>query len=132
MPQISNSDPPRDKPTILLIDDNPAHLSLYWRGVDSGGFRPITVLVAGKDITLPSAETIDLSVLDYQLGPEVTAVAVAKLLQRTFPHKPIVILSDLCWMPDDIRGYAVRFVRKGAAQAKFTTLLFDPEIVTGW
>ena len=99
--------------TVLLIDDDPSHLKLYSLIVGRAGFRALTALVSGPSLELPSEETVDLCLLDYRIGTALSSVDVARRLQQIFPAKPIVILSDMPWMPDDVAPYATAFVRKG-------------------
>ncbi|HET9742431.1 MAG TPA: response regulator [Terriglobales bacterium] len=110
------------KMTVLLIDDDPSHLKLYSWVVDKGGYRTLTALVKGNSVALPRDEQVDLTVLDYRIGTTITAVEVARQLAATFPKKPILVLSDLPWMPDDIAPYAAAFVRKGEPEQMLQTI----------
>lgn len=114
--------------TVLLVDDDPSHLKLYSLIVASAGYRALTAL-AGKDkVDLPAGETIDLAVLDYRLGNGLTAREVAKQVNASFPTAPVLILSDMLWMPDDIAPFAAGFVRKGEPQQlldRISALLSD-------
>jgi len=102
-----------ERPTILLIDDDPSHLKLYSWIVDRGGFRPLAALVIGRQLELPTNEPVALTILDYRLGHELKSIDVAKQLIQLFPSKPVLVLSDYQWLPDDIAPYATGFVRKG-------------------
>jgi hypothetical protein len=51
--------------------------------------------------------------LDYRLGPKVKASDLAKEVKNTYAAAPILVLSDLAWMPDDMKPFASAFVRKG-------------------
>jgi len=102
-----------DPATVLLIDDDPSHLKLYSWIVARGGFRAITALVSGSNVELPRTEPVELTVLDYQIGSQLKSVQVAELLKDVFPSKPLLVLSDMQWLPDDIAPYATAFVRKG-------------------
>ncbi|MBV9075664.1 MAG: hypothetical protein JOZ10_18735 [Acidobacteria bacterium] len=112
----------QNRATVLLIDDDPAHLKLYSWIVERGGFRSVTALVAGRSVALPEHEPVDLTLLDYRIGPALTSVAVAQQLQAAYPAKPILVLSDMPWMPDDIAPYASAFVRKGEPQQIVETI----------
>lgn len=100
---------------MLIVDDDPSHLKLYSWILQRGGFQSITALVQGESVDLPQ-QRIDVAVLDYRLGPQLTACDVAQRLRIDFPSMPIVVLSDLPWMPDDVAPYASGFVRKGEPQ----------------
>jgi len=102
--------------TVLIVDDDASHLKLYSWVLERGGFHPITALVDGNALGIPDGQRIDAAVLDYRLGPYLTAVEVAKRLRDGSPDIPILVLSDVPWMPDDVAPYASGFVRKGEPQ----------------
>lgn len=108
--------------TVLLIDDNPSHLKLYSWIVTRAGFRAVTALVEGRSVPLPREENISLSLLDYRIGDLITSVEIARQLNQLFPARPIVLLSDMPWMPDDIAPYVTTFVRKGEPQQIVDTI----------
>ena len=91
--------------------------------IERGGFRSRPVLVQKDELNLPKAEEIDLAVLDYRLGLGLSAVDVAKRLCELYPKKPILILSDLYGMPEDIAPFASGFVRKGEPQLLLDTIV---------
>ena len=109
-------------PTVLIVDDDPSHLQLYRWVLERGGFRALTALVKNGRVDFPDDPRIDVAVLDYRLGPELTAVEVAQRLRVDSPSMPIVVLSDMPWMPDDVAPYASGFVRKGEPQQLIDTL----------
>lgn len=110
-------------PTILIVDDDPSHLKIYSWVIERGGFRSLPALVQQDELNLPEAEQIDLAVLDYRLGVGLSAVEVAKRLREIYPSTPILILSDLYGMPEDIAPYASGFVRKGEPQQLLDTIV---------
>lgn len=101
------------KRTVLLIDDEPSHLKLYSWIIEQGGYRALTVLASPSGIELPSADGIDVVALDYRLGPKIHASDVAQRARQRYGSAPILVLSDLGWMPDDMKPFASAFVRKG-------------------
>jgi CheY-like chemotaxis protein len=103
-------------PTVLIVDDDPAHLKLYSLILQRGGFESITALVQGESVDLPQDGEVDVAVLDYSLGPVLTAADVAHRLRAHSPSMPIVVLSDRPWMPEDAASFASGFVRKGEPQ----------------
>lgn len=108
--------------TVLVVDDDPSHLKLYSWIIERGGFRAISALVRQDKVDLPCAEPIDVAVLDYRLGGQLTAVDVARQLKTDRPALPIFILSDVMWMPEDVAPYAAGFVRKGEPQQLLDTI----------
>lgn len=108
--------------TVLIVDDDPAHLKIYCWVVERGGFRCIPHLITAADANLPSTEEVDIVVLDYRLGVGLSAVEIAQQLRTRVPSTPILILSDMFGMPDDIAPFASGFVRKGEPQHLIDTL----------
>ena len=110
------------KPTILVIDDDPQHLRLAAMVLERGGFRPVTALVRSNAVAFPEIHRPDAVALDYRLNSTLSAVDVAHLVQSRYPGVPIVVLSSLPWMPDDIKGHAKSFVTKGEPEELIETL----------
>ena len=108
--------------TVLIVDDDPLHLKLYAWVVERGGFRALAALVQGDVVEFPDNPRIDVAVLDYRLGNKLSAVDVAKRLKALYPSMPILILSDMLWMPDDVAPYASGFIRKGDPQQLIDTI----------
>ena len=99
-------------PTILLVDDNPSHLKIYELLLERAGYRPLRLEVDGGPVALPE-EQIDLVLLDYRLPGEHTAARIAEEARQTYGAVPIIVLSDVMWMPDEMLPRADHFVRKG-------------------
>jgi len=106
---------------ILIIDDDASHLKLYSMVLERGGFAAATALVDGGPLQLPSADEIKVAVVDYRLG-EKRAVEVIEQVKHAFPAVPVVVLSDMFWMPDDVAPFATAFVRKGEPERLLTTI----------
>ncbi|HEY3769254.1 MAG TPA: response regulator [Candidatus Angelobacter sp.] len=98
--------------TILVVDDDPLHLTLYTWILQSHGYKCETAQVKSTAVDLP-AEAIDLVLLDYHLNSSLTSLDVIKQIKSTYPAVPVVILSNMQWMPDDVKDYAREFVNKG-------------------
>lgn len=101
------------KSTILLVDDNATHLQIYEILLDRAGYRSVKLQVDDDPVSLPAAEGVDLMLLDYRLPGKNTALDIAKLARQVYGSVPIIVLSDLMWMPKDIAPHANGFVRKG-------------------
>jgi len=108
--------------TVLIVDDNPSHLKLYAWILERGGFHCLPVLVQNQMVAIPGEERFDLALLDYRLGNGVSAAETAQQLKALHPSLPIVILSDMLWMPEDVAPYAVAFVRKGEPEQLLETI----------
>lgn len=102
-----------DRPTILIIDDDPSHLEIYGAIVRRAGFEPLPVIVrfSGPD-PIPDCK-IDLILLDYRLNSVKTASEIARDLKASLPEAPIILLSDLWSAPADVAPFIAHFIRKG-------------------
>ena len=109
-------------PTVLIIDDNPSHLKLYCWIVERSGWQAATALVGSTKVNLPDSVPVDAILLDYRLASALTAVDVAKLLKQAYPAAPVVVLSDMPWMPTEMAPHAAAFVHKGEPQQLVDTL----------
>ena len=99
--------------TILIIDDDELHLTLYTWILQGQGYKCETALVRSTSVDLPENVSIDLVLLDYRLSSSLTAVDVVKQVKTAFSSVPVVVLSELQWMPDDMKDHAIAFINKG-------------------
>jgi len=99
--------------TILIIDDDPLHLKIYGWILQRQSYKCKTALVNSTSVDLPAGDAIDLVLLDYRLSSTLKALDVIRQIRNTFAAVPIIILSEMQWMPDDVRGHATAFVNKG-------------------
>jgi DNA-binding NtrC family response regulator len=122
----------KPKPSVLVVDDDPSHLRIYGWIMNSAGFRAVTAQATASGVSLPNEDSFDVIVLDYRLTGSLTAVEAAQQIQRKYPSVPIVILSDIFGMPDDIAPYAKHFVRKGEPENLIATVssLISPKKLT--
>ncbi len=109
-------------PTVLIVDDDPSHLKIYSWIIERGGYRTVPLLAWAKPFTLPEAESIDLALMDYRLGESLSAPDLAEQIRSTFPGAPILVLSDMMYMPEDMEKHATGFVRKGNPEQLLQTL----------
>lgn len=100
-------------PKVLMVDDDPDHLKIYGWILERGGLQPIPCQVRRRCLELPDEADVDLIVLDYALHCGATPEEVAGQLRNVFPNAPIVLLSEVQELPEDIEPYVKAFVRKG-------------------
>jgi CheY-like chemotaxis protein len=102
-----------ERPSILIVDDDPTHLKVYGWMVEAAGYRALPVEVRFAGVDLPEGPA-DLVLLDYHLGSrKIKAVEVAQQIRSRLPSVPIVVLSDAMCLPQDIAPLVQGFVRKG-------------------
>jgi DNA-binding NtrC family response regulator len=108
--------------SVLIIDDDSLHLTIYTWILAREGYQCRTALVGSTSVKLPVDEAIDLVLLDYRLNSSLKAVEVAEQVKNAFPSAPIVVLSELPWMPHDIATHAAAFVNKGEPKRLIETI----------
>lgn len=109
-------------PTVLVVDDDPSHLKLYSWIIERGGFKAAVALVGSSKVNYPETRDVDLIALDYRLASTLNAQQIATELQEIFPDVPILVLSELAWMPLEMAPYAKAFVSKGEPQQLLETI----------
>ena len=113
----------QDGPTVLIIDDDPVHLQIYGWILKSAGFIPCPALVNSNGVDIPDGGTVvDVVVLDYRLTGGMKATDAARLVNGAYPDAPIILLSDVYGIPDDIAPYIKAFVRKGEPEKLIATV----------
>ncbi len=106
----------QDDRFVLIIDDDPVHLQIYAWILKSAGFVPFPALARNEGVEMPSKQRIDVVVLDYRPTGGLKATDAAKLVNQAYPEAPIILLSDLFGIPDDVAPYVRAFVRKGESE----------------
>jgi DNA-binding response OmpR family regulator len=108
-------------PNVLMVDDDPDHLKIYGWILERAELHPISCLVTKRGLELPEAIPIDLVVLDYALHCGATPVEVAQQLRKEYPQAPILLLSDVQELPEDLEPCVQAFVRKGNPEKLMAT-----------
>lgn len=98
---------------VLVVDDDPAHLEIYGLLIRQAGLEPVPALVRFAGLEVPQNEPIGLVLLDYRLNSLKTSAELAKEIREAYPAAPIILLSDVWSLPEDMEPYAAEFVRKG-------------------
>jgi DNA-binding NtrC family response regulator len=112
----------QDGRTVLIIDDDPVHLQIYGWILKSAGFVPCPALVNSNGVDMPNGRVIDVVVLDYRLTGGMKATDAARLVNGAYPDVPIILLSDVYGIPDDVAPYVKAFVRKGEPEKLIATV----------
>jgi len=98
---------------VLIVDDDPAHLEIYGLLIRQAGLEAVPALVRFVGADLPQDEPIGLVLLDYRLHSLKSSAELAEEIRQLYADVPIIVLSDLWSLPDDMEPYAAEFVRKG-------------------
>jgi CheY-like chemotaxis protein len=102
----------QERPSVLIVDDDPMHQRIYGWIVEAAGYRALHAQVLSKGVHLPD-DHADLVLLDYHLGRQIDAVETAKLIRSRLPKTAVIVLSDALVLPEDIAPHVHGFVRKG-------------------
>lgn len=98
---------------VLIVDDDPAHLEIYGLLIRQVGLEPVPALVRFAGADLPNDDSIGLVLLDYRLHSLKSSAELAQEIRQLYAEAPIIVLSDLWSLPDDMEPFAAEFVRKG-------------------
>lgn len=102
-----------DHPKVLIVDDDPSHLEIYGLLLKQAGYEPLPTQVTFAGAALPQDADVALVLLDYKLQSLRTSAELAREIRGLYPSAPIVLLSDLWSLPEDVAPFVVEFVRKG-------------------
>jgi DNA-binding NtrC family response regulator len=102
-----------DQPKVLIVDDDPSHLEIYGLLLQRAGYVPLTTQVRFAGAELPANAGVGLVLLDYKLQSLRTSAEFAREIHDLYPAAPIVLLSDLWSLPEDVAPFVNEFVRKG-------------------
>jgi len=108
--------------SVLMIDDDPDHLKIYGWVLEQTGQTLVPCLAKPTGLDLPLDAPIALIILDYALHCALSPEEVAQRLVATYPSAPIVLLSDVWGVPEDVAPYVTEFVRKGEPQKLVSTV----------
>ncbi len=114
--------------TILIIDDQREHLLMQSLILKEAGFRPITAVAGGQSLSFPDHERPDLIFLDYRLNSSINSQQVVALLRQRYQGTPIVLLSSMPEMPEDMARLVDGFLTKGDPEelVAFTRKFLEP------
>jgi DNA-binding NtrC family response regulator len=110
-------------PNVLIVDDDPDHLKIYGWILERAELRPVPCLAKKSGLELPKVDDVALVVLDYALHCGATPAEVAERLHKEYPQAPILLLSDMNELPEDVEPYAQAFVRKGNPEKLVATVM---------
>jgi len=98
---------------VLVVDDDPFHLEIYGLLLKQAGYEPVPALVRFTGPDFPADPHINAIILDSRLNSKKSSSEIACQIRRRYPHAPIVLLSDVQWLPTDIAPYVADFVQRG-------------------
>jgi CheY-like chemotaxis protein len=88
--------------TVLLVDDDTAHLELRTRVMEESGFSVVNATSPLEAISIMNADSlgrIDVAVLDYHM-PVMNGCILAEYLKDRYPELRIVLYSGALDIPE--------------------------------
>ena len=98
--------------TILLVDDDPAHLQIYAGVLKQAGYRPITALIGKSGVSFPEHEIPTLVLMDYRFNSGLGPRDIASLIRGRYPQATLILLSSLPDLPADMGDLVHGFIQK--------------------
>jgi len=104
---------PKQPATLLCIDDRVIYLPIRKAYLESHGYAVLTAASGREGLQLLAEHMIAAVVLDYRM-PEMNGGEVARVIRRTRPGLPIIMLSGFAGeIPSDVRSLVNVVVAKG-------------------
>lgn len=104
-----------DKPTILLIDDDPVFRRLMSVMFNQEGFKIVTADNAQEGLTLVEENDFNVAVVDYRL-PDLTGIDFFERVHRTHPNMIRILLTayttETVLLEAINRGHVFRYLLK--------------------
>jgi CheY-like chemotaxis protein len=98
--------------TVLLVDDDPAHLQIYSGALKNAGYRPIAAVIGQSGVSFPEHENPSLVLMDYRFNSRLGPQEVAALVRDRYPAAKLVLFSSLPELPADMTSVVDGFIRK--------------------
>ena len=102
---------------ILCVDDERSGLLMRRLLLESQGYRVLTAGSGEEGLTMVSAQTIDLVLLDYMMPGEDGGV-IAEKMKKVRPSTPILMLTAYVDLPSETLTSVDRYVIKGQSPAE--------------
>ncbi len=95
----------RERPTILVVDDERSIAELLASVLEDAGYRVLTAASGQTGLTIARVIHLDLVLTDYTL-PELNGMQLADALRRNpaTRHLPVVLMSATRPSSDKLRG----------------------------
>ena len=108
--------------TVLVVDDDPMHLKIFAWMLKRQGYEVVPAHVQSESVDLRKDKDVDMVLLDYMFKSSLKAPDVARMVKEAHPGAPIIVLSQLEWMPEEMMQFATTFVQKGDPKRLFEHL----------
>jgi len=99
------------KVTLLCIDDDPFWLQCEKAFLESSGYAVETASSGREGLELAEIHWFDVAIVDYCM-PDMNRQEFAVAMRRLWPRTPIVMLSGMLDVPDEVFEVVDAFVAK--------------------
>ncbi len=86
---------------ILCVDDEEIPLFLRKRVLENAGHKVCTAVSGGEALELFSQRQFDL-ILSDQLMPGMTGTELARIIKKSHPNLPVILISGINEAPPDV------------------------------
>jgi signal transduction histidine kinase len=93
----------KDKPVILVVDDQPQNIDLLEAHLIPQGYEIIQAVNGEEALEKYSGNKIDLVLLDVMM-PVMNGYEVCRILKRRTEHMPVIMITSLCDRDSRITG----------------------------
>ena len=101
--------PPRDRPRVLIVDDQPAMAEMVGDALDEQGMEAIVVSSGKEAARRLEKERVDALVTDLRM-PDVDGLELLALSQKLSPERPVIVMTAYGAIDS-----AIESIRRGAS-----------------
>jgi len=116
-----------ERVTLLCVDDDKCWLQYEKIFLEDFGYAVVTASSGREALELAELRFFDIAIVDYCM-PEMNGEEFAVAMRRRWPRTPIVMLSGMLDVPEEVFEVVDAFVDKeGCGNALLTALTFLKE-----
>jgi DNA-binding response OmpR family regulator len=91
------------EPTLLCLDDQQTPLFIRKMVLETRGFQVLTATTGQSPFQQMAEHHVDLVIADHLLR-DTTGTEIAKEMKKRWPNVPIILVSRVIDVPDDLQG----------------------------
>jgi two-component system, response regulator PdtaR len=92
--QLSSENQEADRPTVLVVDDNPILRLTLAQEISEAGFKVREAATADEaETVLQTGAAIDLIVTDVEMPGSHDGLALAMFVRSHYPNTPVIVVS---------------------------------------
>ena len=107
--------------TLLCLDDQQTPLFIRKMVLETQGFRVLTATTGQSALQQMAEHHVDLVIADHLLR-DTTGTEVAKEMKKRWSNVPIILLSGVIDVPDDLQGVDAFVSKAQGREVLFRTI----------